>query len=143
MRTQHTLALFAAGLVTTVLATACTRDDDTAATADTYPAATEPVTTPDTSAPATAQSPTTTADASANTPADPATTPVPPAATTGSATMAFDELDKNNDGAISPDELSETDSLRQNFPAADTDANGSLSQIELEAHRATTRTPGG
>ena len=55
----------------------------------------------------------------------------------------FDDMDINNDGSLSQDELSDTSSLRQSFSMADTDGNGTLSRAEVDAHRANTMPPGG
>ena len=76
-------------------------------------------------------------------PQDRPTAPVPPATTTADATTSFDDMDTNNDGSISQDELPDTSSLRQNFSMADKDGNGSLSRAEVDAQRANTMPPGG
>jgi hypothetical protein len=68
----------------------------------------------------------------------PASTAVAPAASTTPADsgLAFAAMDKNGDGGISKDELSDTEMLYQHFSAADTDGNGKLSSAEVDTHRA-------
>ena len=87
-----------------------------------------------------------TTPAPANAPAtDPyATTPAPAAdanAATGdgndaSAGLTFEQMDKNSDGGITPDELSTTEMLYEHFSTADADGNGQLSADEIVTHRA-------
>src|SRR4249919_1716736 len=55
--------------------------------------------------------------------------------TTADATTSFDDLDTNHDGAISRDELTDTNPLLQSFSAADKDGNGTLSRTEVDAQR--------
>ena len=68
--------------------------------------------------------------------------PTPPA-TTADATTSFDDMDTNNDGSISQDELSDTSPLRKNFSTADKDGNGTLSRAEVDAQRNAMPPPGG
>lgn len=100
----------------------------------------------DIAAPAADKTPAPTTPAPANAPAaDPyATTPAPAAdanAATGdgndaSAGLTFEQMDKNSDGGITPDELSTTEMLYEHFSAADADGNGQLSADEIVTHRA-------
>jgi hypothetical protein len=109
------------------MVSACNRDndaDDMAAP----PAATTPA--DDTAAPA--------ADATTAPTAD---TAAPAPATDASAGMTFEDLDKNGDGGISPDELPPTDLLYGHFAAADADGNGMLSADEIIKHRADMAAP--
>lgn len=50
--------------------------------------------------------------------------------------MTFAQLDANSDGSVSMDELSPTDMLHQHFSVADADGNGTLSEAEIQQHRA-------
>ena len=50
--------------------------------------------------------------------------------------MSFADMDKNKDGGVSKDELADTEMLHQHFAEADKDGNGSLSQAEVDGHRA-------
>lgn len=97
------------------LLTACDRD------ADTTPAADDATTT----APAPAEP----------APAEPVPTAPTPAPAAGTE-LSFAVMDKNSDGGVTLDELSDTDMLHHHFTTADTDANGSLSQAEIDKHRA-------
>ena len=109
------------------MVSACNRDndaDDMAAP----PAATTPA--DDTAAPAVDD---TTAPA--------ADTAAPAPATDASAGMTFEDMDKNGDGGISPDELPPTDMLYGHFAAADADGNGMLSADEIIKHRADMAAP--
>jgi Ca2+-binding EF-hand superfamily protein len=45
-------------------------------------------------------------------------------------------MDKNQDGGITPDELSSTEMLYEHFSVADADGNGQLSADEIVKHRA-------
>lgn len=110
------------------LASACHRGDTAADDTTTPPA--------DTAATDTAPVDTTTPPADATT-APPADTTTPaPATGDGSAELTFEQMDKNGDGGISPDELATTDMLYEHFAAADTDGNGQLSADEIVKHRA-------
>lgn len=139
------ISILAAALSLAFVA-ACNRADETAdanygnepATTASQPA-TDTATAPSTAA---ATSPTTedTTGSAGTTGIEPAA-PVPPATTTANATTSFDDMDVNNDGAISQDELSDTNPLRQDFSQSDKDGNGTLSRAEVEAHHRTM--PGG
>lgn len=81
-------------------------------------------------------------DATTAAPAEPAPAPAPaepappaPAPAAGTE-LSFAVMDKNSDGGVTLDELSDTDMLHHHFTTADTDANGSLSQAEIDKHRA-------
>lgn len=127
---RKTLSIFVIALATAMLATAaCNRQTEPEAPADTTatepaPAATEPAPAPEATAPAPA----------------PATEPGPVPATGSAAPMdsgmSFADMDKNKDGGVSKDELADTEMLHQHFSAADKDGNGSLSQAEVDGHRA-------
>lgn len=107
---QKTLPMLVVVLATAVFAVACQRTEE--APAADPSAATEP------------------------TPA-PATEPYAPApAEPADSGMSFEEMDKNNDGGITKDELADTEMLSQHFAAADKDGDGKLSQSEVDAHRA-------
>jgi hypothetical protein len=109
------------------MVSACNRDndaDDMAAP----PAATTPA--DDTAAPAVDD---TTASA--------ADTAAPAPATDASAGMTFEDMDKNGDGGVSPDELAPSDMLYGHFAAADADGNGMLSADEIIKHRADMAAP--
>jgi hypothetical protein len=109
------------------MVSACNRDndaDDMAAP----PAATTPA--GDTAAPAVDDTTAPTADTAA-----------PAPATDASAGMTFEDMDKNGDGGISPDELPPTDMLYGHFAAADADGNGMLSADEIIKHRADMAAP--
>lgn len=135
------LPLLAIALAAATFAGACNRADDQ--TADTY--GTEPATTatpeqPATTTPADTASGTNTAATDATqpptttTPAPTATTPTEPM-TTADASTPFDDLDINNDGSLSRDELPASNALSQDFSTADKDGNGTLSRAEVEAQR--------
>jgi hypothetical protein len=109
------------------LVSACNRDN-TADDMATPPADTAPVDT--TTAPP--------ADATATPPAD-TTTPAP--ATDATAGLTFEQMDKNADGGITPDELAPTDMLYEHFAAADADGNGQLSADEIVKHDAAMAAP--
>jgi len=127
MKAQTRLIL-AVALSSALFASGCKRDNDS----DEAATAAAPATV---SAPAESTLPppaaTTAAPAPASTAAAPAasTTPV-------DSGLAFAAMDKNGDGGISKDELSDTEMLYQHFSAADTDGNGKLSSAEVDAHRA-------
>jgi len=127
MKAQTRLIL-AVALSSALFASGCKRDNDS----DEAATAAAPATV---SAPAESTLPppaaTTAAPAPASTAAAPSasTTPV-------DSGLAFAAMDKNGDGGISKDELSDTEMLYQHFSAADTDGNGKLSSAEVDAHRA-------
>ena len=78
-------------------------------------------------------------DPYATTPAPNADVPAPAASADGndtSAGLTFEQMDKNHDGGITPDELSATEMLYEHFAAADADGNGQLSADEIVTHRA-------
>ncbi|MGV8923707.1 MAG: hypothetical protein ACOH1L_10245 [Thermomonas sp.] len=50
--------------------------------------------------------------------------------------ISFAGMDKNQDGAITKDELADTDTLYQKFSAVDTDRDGKLTQAEFIWHLA-------
>lgn len=70
-------------------------------------------------------------------PVEPAPTAPAPAPTTDPVDSGkdFAAMDKNGDGAITQDELEDTEMLHQHFSAADTDGDGKLSPEEVDAHR--------
>jgi hypothetical protein len=109
------------------LVSACNRDT-TADDMATPPADTAPVDT--TTAPP--------ADATATPPAD-TTTPAP--ATDATAGLTFEQMDKNADGGITPDELAPTDMLYEHFAAADADGNNQLSADVIVKHAAAMAAP--
>lgn len=76
-------------------------------------------------------------------PVEPAPEPAmpEPAAAPVDSGMAFAEMDKNSDGGITQDELSDTEMLHQHFTVADTDGDGKLSSAEVDAHRASMAAP--
>lgn len=75
-------------------------------------------------------------------PADtmPDTMPTDPPPMTGDDTT-FVEMDRNQDGGITRDELATTDMLYQHFSVADADGDGSLSETEVTQHRADMAAP--
>ena len=50
--------------------------------------------------------------------------------------LAFDQMDQNHDGFISPDEMHDNEMLKQHFTAADTNGDGKLSPDEVAKHNA-------
>ncbi len=65
------------------------------------------------------------------------TTPAPADSTPAMGTeMSFAEMDKNQDGGVTHDEMSDADMLHQHFSVADTNADGKLSEAEIIKHRA-------
>ncbi len=52
-----------------------------------------------------------------------------------SSSASFSQMDKNQDGSITRDELSSTDSISSNFSSADTNGDGKLSETEFNAAR--------
>jgi hypothetical protein len=141
------LSILAVALAATAFAGACNRADDS--TADTYgtePATATPeqpaTTTPaDTAGTSTAATDTTAAQPTTPPPAPTATTPTTPM-TTADASTPFDDLDVNNDDALSRDELPASSPLLQDFSTADKDANGTLSRAEVDAQRGNMPPPG-
>ena len=130
MKSQNRLIL-AVALSSALFVSACHRDNDSDDAATVATPAPATVAAP---AEATLPPPAT----SAATPA-PATTAAAPAASTTTPVdsgLAFAAMDKNGDGGISKDELSDTEMLYQHFSAADTDGNGKLSSAEVDTHRA-------
>lgn len=105
----NNLLMLALAISATLFVTGCNRDPEPAATAD-VPAPAEPAPMP---AP------------------DPA--PAPPMADSGTS---FADMDKNKDGGVTTDELAETEMLHHHFTTADTDADGKLSEAEVDKHRA-------
>jgi len=66
-------------------------------------------------------------------PADPMpANPMPP---TGNE-MSFADMDKNRDGGVTHDELSDADMLHQHFSVADANGDNTLSDAEIMKHRA-------
>jgi hypothetical protein len=117
------------------MVSACNRDndaDDMAAP----PAATTPA--DDSAAPVVDDSTAPAADATTAAATD---TTAPAPATDASAGMTFEDMDKNGDGGVSPDELPPTDMLYGHFAAADADGNGMLSADEIIKHRADMAAP--
>lgn len=111
---SRSLMMLSMTLSAALLTAACNRDADTTPPADdatTAPAPAEP----------------------APMPAEPAPSAPAPAAGTE---LSFAVMDKNSDGGVTQDELSDTDMLHHHFTTADADANGSLSQAEVDKHRA-------
>lgn len=73
----------------------------------------------------------------------PVVAPAPPVAMADSG-LSFADLDKNHDGSITPDELHDSEMLKQHFAKADTNGDGKLSEEEVAKHRADmAATPGG
>ena len=50
--------------------------------------------------------------------------------------MSFAEMDKNSDGGVTQDEMSDADMLHQHFSVADADGDNKLSEAEIMKHRA-------
>ncbi len=67
---------------------------------------------------------------------DPAMPPADEGMATTADNMTFAEMDTNQDGGISLDELSPDQMLHQHFDMADADGNGMLSEAEVNQHRA-------
>lgn len=112
MLNKHTvlLALLIPGLA---LASACSRKDAVAPEATTMPAAAD------------------------NMPAEPM--PAQPMAAAMPAMdneMSFADMDKNKDGGVTHDEMSDADMLHQHFSVADADGDNKLSEAEIMKHRA-------
>ena len=126
----NTIAMLALLAPVIAVLPACNRSpptaDDMAAppAATTPPAETAPAATPYDTTPAPAT------DAATTTPSSTA------AGNDTSAGLTFEQMDKNHDGGITPDELSPTEMLYEHFSAADTDGNGQLSADEIVKHRA-------
>ena len=78
---------------------------------------------------------TATAPAAADTmPAQPM--PADPNPSMGTSELSFAEMDKNSDGGVTQDEMSNTDMLHQHFSVADADGDNKLSEAEIMKHRA-------
>ena len=78
---------------------------------------------------------TTTAPAAADAmPAQPM--PAEPNPPMGTAELSFAEMDKNGDGGVTHDEMSDADMLHQHFSVADADGDNKLSEAEIMKHRA-------
>lgn len=85
----------------------------------------------DVAAPAT----TTTAPAGADAmPAQPM--PANPNPPMGTTELSFAEMDKNSDGGVTHDEMSDADMLHQHFSVADSNGDNTLSEAEIMKHRA-------
>lgn len=68
-----------------------------------------------------------------------ATTTVPvatPASDGTAGTVTFDQMDKNHDGSLTPDELADSDPLKQHFTDVDTNGDGKLAADEVGNYRA-------
>lgn len=130
MKAQTRLVL-AVALSSAIFASGCKRDNDSdeATTAATPASATV-------AAPAEATLPPPATSAMAPAPATTAAAPAASTTTPVDSGLAFAAMDKNGDGGISKDELSDTEMLYQHFSAADTDGNGKLSSAEVDKHRA-------
>ncbi|MFC5577847.1 hypothetical protein ACFPOA_07485 [Lysobacter niabensis] len=143
------LSILGVSLATALAATACNRADETASTYDNEPATTAPATSasqpaPETTTPASTAAGTNTAATDTTSATDTAPTTVAPATTTmADATTSFDDMDINNDGSLSQDELSDTHPLRQAFTVVDSDGNGTLSRSEVDSYRDKMAPPGG
>ncbi len=59
----------------------------------------------------------------------------PPAAVATPVDATFDQMDTNQDGSLTPDELAATDALKQHFTDADTNGDGKLSAEEVGNYR--------
>jgi len=66
----------------------------------------------------------------------PAPAPTSTVASAAATTVPFDEMDKNHDGSITPDELDDSNPLKQNFSAADSNGDGKLSADEVGKYNA-------
>lgn len=108
-----------ASIALALLAAACDRDA----------AAPEPA------APAEASAPATPPPAPAPEP-QPDPMPPPPGTVPVDSGATFADMDTNKDGGLTLDELAATEMLHQHFAAADTDGDGRLSALEVDAHRA-------
>ena len=127
----NTIAMLALLAPVIAVLPACNRSPPTTDDMAVPPAATTP---PAETAPAATPYDTTPAPAT-----DAATTTPPPSTAAGndtSAGLTFEQMDKNHDGGITPDELSPTEMLYEHFSAADTDGDGQLSADEIVKHRA-------
>ena len=127
----NTIALLALLAPVIAVLPACNRSPPTADDMAAPPATTTP---PAETAPAATPYDTTPAPAT-----DTATTTPSPSTAAGndtSAGLTFEQMDKNHDGGITPDELSPTEMLYEHFSAADTDGDGQLSADEIVKHRA-------
>lgn len=120
-KTTHTL-LFALMLPTMAMLTACDRPATDGETMP--PAATDTAPATDTMPPSEPLPPTETMP-----PEDMGTD-------TAGDEMAFADMDANQDGGISMDELTAEQMLHQHFAVADADGDGSLTEDEVAKHRA-------
>lgn len=77
---------------------------------------------------------TTTPAAADTTPAQPM--PADPSPSMGGNELSFAQMDKNADGGVTHDEMSDTDMLHQHFAVADADGDNKLSEAEIAKHRA-------
>ena len=131
---KNLLLPLAAALASAILFVGCNRDEPepVAEPADTavVPTDTAPADTATPPADVAATPPGGTGESTAPMPT---TQPMPTATDSG---RGFADLDTNKDGGVTRDELDDTEMLDQHFGDADTDGNGSLSQAEVDAHRA-------
>lgn len=68
------------------------------------------------------------------TPAQPI--PADPNPSMATSELSFAEMDKNKDGGVTHDEMSDADMLHQHFSVADADGDNKLSEAEITKHRA-------
>ena len=143
--TSRKLSLLALAIAAAAFAGACNRSNKADTTAyENKPAETTPAETPATTTPPPVTTPADTTGTSTASTGDmngtkptstlPAPTSATPA-TTANAATPFDDMDLNNDGNLSRDELPQTSPLLQNFSTADKDGNGMLSRAEVDAQR--------
>jgi len=66
----------------------------------------------------------------------PAPAPTSTVASASATAVPFDQMDKNHDGSITPDELDDSNPLKQNFSAADSNGDGKLSADEVGKYNA-------
>jgi len=62
--------------------------------------------------------------------------PVDPAPSVANDERSFAEMDKNSDGGITHDEMSDADMLHKHFSVADANGDSKLSESEVNKHRA-------
>lgn len=62
--------------------------------------------------------------------------PADPNPSMSSNEMSFAQMDKNGDGGVTHDEMSDADMLHQHFSVADADGDNKLSEAEIMKHRA-------
>lgn len=115
MKTNNVLMLTFA-ISTALFITSCNRDRDETPATDTIATEQAPAVVPP-PAPAPA----------------PAPVPAPPPADSG---LPFADMDKNSDGSLAREEITDTEMLHQHFDQADTDHDGKLSNAEVDKHRA-------